>query len=58
MSARAGHGDGFEVAYVPLDRFLVHLARGWTFGGIVVQPIQGMPHGLYSCLMVREPADA
>jgi hypothetical protein len=57
MSARAGHGDGFEVAYVPLDGWLSWLAAGWTFGGIVAGPMAGHA-GCWSCLMVREPADA
>lgn len=38
------------LAYVPLDRFVLLLAQGWRFAGLVVEPMHGH-HGAYSCLM-------
>lgn len=41
-----------QVAYVPLDRFVLWLAQGWRFSGHVVEPMRGH-HGAFSCLMER-----
>lgn len=50
-------GQDALLAYVPLDSFLVWLAQGWRFAGLVVEPMRSMPHGYYSCLLEKEPGD-
>jgi hypothetical protein len=43
----------FLVAYVPLNGWLVKLAEGWRFPGMIVEPMQGH-HGFWSVLMERD----
>ena len=48
-------GQDVLLAYVPLNSFLVWLAQGWRFAGLVVEPMRGH-HGAYSCMMERDDA--
>ena len=42
----------FDFLYVPLDRWLLHLALGWRFSGDVAGPMPA-GHGDYCCAMWR-----
>jgi hypothetical protein len=41
-----------EYVFAPIRGFLVHLAQGWRFPGLVAEPAMGH-HGAYSVLLVR-----
>lgn len=42
-----------ECLYVPRNGWMVMLAQGWRFCGLVVEPMQGI-HGHHSVLMERD----
>ncbi len=41
----------YQLAYVPLNGFLVWLAQGWRFHNGIAEPMQSH-HGAHVCLMV------
>ena len=43
-----------EYLYAPIGGFIVLLAQGWRFPGLIVEPMAGH-HGTYSILLTRRP---
>lgn len=42
----------YQAMFAPVDKFLVFLAKGWTFDGLIAEPIEGH-HGYWSIILVR-----
>ena len=46
--------DVREYLYAPIGGFIILLAQGWRFPGLIVEPMAGH-HGTYSILLARRP---